>query len=97
MAPPAGTCNSVVYYNMLTVPEAARRIGRDPETIRRWIRAGRLRAHKIGTQHVIDEGDLEAASRGAGQVVLPDGWKHMMDGRPMPNIVAVIRGARASR
>ena len=39
---------------MLTVPEAARRIGRNPETVRRWIREGKLVAHKVGTQHVID-------------------------------------------
>ena len=44
---------------MLTVPEAARRTGRHPETIRRWIREGRLRAHKVGTQHVIDADDLD--------------------------------------
>ena len=43
---------------MLTVPEAARRAGRHPETIRRWIREGRLRAHKVGTQHVIEPDDL---------------------------------------
>ena len=43
---------------MLTVPEAARRAGRHPETIRRWIREGRLRAHKVGTQHVIEADDL---------------------------------------
>ena len=43
---------------MLTVPEAARRAGRHPETIRRWIREGRLRAHKVGTQHVIEPADL---------------------------------------
>jgi excisionase family DNA binding protein len=48
---------------MLTVPEAARRAGRDPETIRRWIRGGKLRARKIGTQHVIEERDLDEASR----------------------------------
>ena len=40
---------------MLTVPEAARRTKRDPETVRRWIRSGRLKATKIGTQHLIDE------------------------------------------
>jgi excisionase family DNA binding protein len=39
---------------MITVPEAARRAGRNPETIRRWIRSGRLRAQRIGTQHIID-------------------------------------------
>lgn len=44
---------------MLTVPEAARRIGRNPETVRRWIRAGRLPARKVGTQHVIEERDLD--------------------------------------
>ncbi len=38
---------------MLTVPEAARRTKRDPETVRRWIRSGRLKATKIGTQHLI--------------------------------------------
>jgi excisionase family DNA binding protein len=45
---------------MLTVPEVARLVGRDPETVRRWIRSGRLPARKIGTQHVIEEADLEA-------------------------------------
>jgi len=49
----------------LTVPEAARRTGRNPETIRRWIREGKLRSRKVGTQHVIDEDDLADATRGA--------------------------------
>jgi excisionase family DNA binding protein len=43
---------------MLTVPEAAKVAGRDPETVRRWIRAGKLAARKIGTQHLIDQDDL---------------------------------------
>jgi excisionase family DNA binding protein len=45
---------------MLTVPEAARRAGRNPETIRRWIREGKLPARKVGTQHMIDQDDLTA-------------------------------------
>ena len=45
---------------MLTVPEAARLAERDPETVRRWIRAGKLRAQKVGTQHLIAEDDLAA-------------------------------------
>ena len=51
---------------MLTVPEAARQTGRHPETIRRWIREGRLRAHKVGTQHVIQAEDLVEATGGRG-------------------------------
>ena len=47
---------------MLTVPEAAVRAGYSPETIRRWIRAGRLAASKVGTQHVIREEDLDAVT-----------------------------------
>ncbi len=49
---------------MLTVVQAATRASRDPETIRRWIRAGKLTAWKVGTQHVIDEDDLSDAIRG---------------------------------
>jgi len=43
---------------MLTVPEVARLMHRNPETIRRWIREGKLPASKVGTQHVINEVDL---------------------------------------
>jgi len=43
---------------MLTVLQAAKRSGKHPETIRRWIREGKLPARKIGTQHVIEEADL---------------------------------------
>lgn len=48
---------------MLTVPEVAARLGRSPETVRRWIRSGSLRAHKVGTQHLVDERDLAAHRR----------------------------------
>ncbi len=81
---------------MLTVPEAARRAGRDPETIRRWIRAGRLRAEKIGTQHVIDEADLEALlDAGAEMLPVPERWRLTASGKPLPNVVAAIRRSRA--
>jgi uncharacterized protein len=43
---------------MLTVAEAARLAGRNPETVRRWIREGKLTAWKVGSQHVIDVNDL---------------------------------------
>ncbi|HEX9695567.1 MAG TPA: DUF433 domain-containing protein [Actinomycetota bacterium] len=49
----------------VTVPEAAERTGLAAETIRRWIRAGKLPARKVGTQHLIDEDalDLVAGAR----------------------------------
>lgn len=81
---------------MITVPEAARRSGKDPETIRRWIRSGRLAARKIGTQHVIEETDLEAMLDAERLPVPSDwGWDRLPDGGPMPNVVAIIRRQRA--
>lgn len=79
---------------MLTVPEAARRANRNPETIRRWIRAGKLRSRKIGTQHIIEEQDLEAMLDDDCEMLpLPDAWKV----EPHINVVRVIRQARDSR
>ena len=79
---------------MLTVPEAARRVGRDPETIRRWIRAGRLRARKVGTQHVIEEADLEAVLEEPRSLPVPESWKYFDSGRPQPDWVAIIHRSR---
>lgn len=81
---------------MLTVPEAAKRTGRNPETVRRWIREGKLRAHKVGTQHVIDEQDLDAIEP-PDMLPLPKswGWERTFWGEPMPNVAAWIRESRA--
>ncbi len=79
---------------MLTVPEAARRARRNPETIRRWIRSGRLRATKVGTQHVIDEAALAAVLIGGDTSPLPEEWKTTFWGAPMPDIVSIIRRQR---
>lgn len=82
---------------MLTVPEAARRVRRDPETVRRWIRGGRLRARKVGTQHVIDEADLEALLRTPRMLRLPEGLRRTFWGEPMPNVVAWLQRSRRGR
>jgi excisionase family DNA binding protein len=82
---------------VLTVPEAARRAGRDPETIRRWIRSVRLRARKIGTQHVIEETDLETTLSAAASVILPSPWRTTRSGAPMPDVVHAIARSRAGR
>lgn len=68
---------------MLTVPEAARRVRRDPETVRRWIREGKLRARKIGTQHVIEERDLEAAVPQETEIRRSKRWRDAWK-RPFP-------------
>jgi excisionase family DNA binding protein len=82
---------------MLTVPEAARRVGRDPETVRRWIRSGKLAARKVGTQHVIEEEDLEALGAGANTLPVPESWTRSPDGRAVPDPVDLLDEARRGR
>jgi len=79
---------------MLTVPEAARIAGRDPETIRRWIRTGKLPATKVGTQHVIRESDLEELIA-PDELPVPSSWGEPITGGPLPNVVAILRRQRA--
>lgn len=81
---------------MITVPEAARRAGRNPETIRRWIREGRLASKKVGTQHTIEERDLAAVLADDADVLpLPPEWRLMSNGKPMVNVVDAVRRSRA--
>lgn len=82
---------------MLTVPEAARRAGRNPETIRRWIREGKLRATKVGTQHVIDDADFAAILEEDTEesLPLPAAWRTTSWGEPMPDVVTAVRRSRA--
>jgi len=79
---------------MLTVPEAASKVGRKPETVRRWIREGRLRARKIGTQHVIEEADLDVAAPEPWPVEIPVEWQTDRDGNPQPDWEALVREDR---
>lgn len=81
---------------MLTVPEAARLVARDPETIRRWIRAGRLRSQRVGTQHVIDERDLQAVVE-EGTLPVPERWRRFDSGRTQPDWVTAIARSRRGR
>jgi len=78
---------------MVTVLEAARRVGRDPETIRRWIRSGKLAAKKVGLQHMIDEVDLPVGAHAE----LPAAWRRTPTGESMPNVVDAVRLARSGR
>ena len=87
----------VVCNYMLTVPEAAKRVGRDPETVRRWIRAGKLRSQRIGTQHLIDEDDL-AELEVDDIVPLPRAWKDAQTwtGEPPIDWGKAVRRSRES-
>ena len=82
---------------MLTVPEAARRVGKNPETVRRWIRAGKLRSRKIGTQHLIDERDLDQLVADEDEMLpLPEWLQKTWTGEPQPNWVRIVRRSRES-
>jgi excisionase family DNA binding protein len=81
---------------MLTVPEAARKVRRDPETVRRWIRSGKLRSQRIGTQHLIDENDLAPFEAEPESAPLPKEWRRTWTGEPMPDWAAIVRRSRES-
>lgn len=78
---------------MVTVPEAARRVGRDPETVRRWIRKGRLRSERVGTQHLVDERELDLLVD-EEPLPVPDGWGSFASGRPQPDWTRLVRRSR---
>jgi excisionase family DNA binding protein len=55
---------------MITVAEAARRLGRSLEQVRRYLREGKLKGQRIGGQWFVEEASLPlryAPSRGTGQ------------------------------
>ncbi|MDP8958922.1 MAG: helix-turn-helix domain-containing protein [Actinomycetota bacterium] len=81
---------------MLTVPEAARRVGRNPETIRRWIREGKLASVRVGTQYLIEEDHLDELMSGA-ELVPSKVFGETATGEPMPNVVAALQRSRSGR
>lgn len=48
----------------LTVRQAARRVGRAEETVRRWIWSGRLPARKHGNIYVVHADEVDAVAAG---------------------------------
>ncbi len=53
-------------YGMITVTEAARRLGRSLEQVRRYLREGKLKGERIGQQWFIEEASLGLLYRPAG-------------------------------
>jgi excisionase family DNA binding protein len=52
----------VTLEGMITVAEAARRLNRSIEQVRRYLREGKLRGQRIGNQWFVEERTLVAAS-----------------------------------
>ena len=75
----------------ITVPEAAERTGLSAETIRRWIRAGKLPAHKVGTQHQIEESDLDLLTAYPRRTVVYEQAPDYADlRRPSPSAIRLM-------
>ena len=47
---------------MITVAEAARRLNRSTEQVRRYLREGKLQGQRIGNQWFVEEGALQGPS-----------------------------------
>lgn len=91
--------------------EAALRVGRTPETVRRWIWSGRLSARKRGNVLYIAERDLAGIAAPAeadppsdrptlaSWLAEIDGWRAALpgDGRSAADLVLADRVERAGR
>ncbi len=84
-----------ILQHMITVPEAAKRTGKNPETVRRWIREGKLPSRKVGTQHLIDEAALTVL--GEATVITRRRAERTTTGENMPIFVAALRRSRQTR
>jgi excisionase family DNA binding protein len=83
---------------MLSVAEAAERVGRSPGTVRRWIRGGRLQAETAHRRRLIDPGALdEVRNEMYPTLPLPRDWQRLDDGPPAPNWVAAVALSRVER
>ncbi|HSH61183.1 MAG TPA: hypothetical protein VK988_16395 [Acidimicrobiales bacterium] len=58
--------------------------------------SGRLPARKVGTPHVIEEGDL-ADVLSMPSLPVPDRWRAFDSGHPQPDWVAAIARSRLGR
>lgn len=91
-----GVRSRAYHLCMLTVAEAADRVGKNPETIRRWIRSGRLPARRVGHRHAIEDQDLRSIEDELFPMAeLPDDWQVGDDGKPAPNWVAALHRSRS--
>jgi excisionase family DNA binding protein len=84
----------------LTVRQAADLVHRDPETIRRWVRAERLPHRRVAATILVHRDDLlelVAGSEEPEMLPLPSAWRRTHSGGPMPNVVAAVHRSRSGR
>jgi excisionase family DNA binding protein len=83
---------------VITVSEAASGVGRTPETVRRWIRNGRLPASRDRGRLLLDVGDVDTVRDELYPMLpLPKEWQRLEDGTPAPNWVAAVALSRSGR
>ncbi len=81
---------------MLTIAQAAARTGRGQETVRRWVRQGRLAAHRADGRLYVHPDELEAlVARPA--LDPPPGWARTSWDARQPDWVAELRRHRGGR
>ncbi len=81
---------------VLTVAEAAGRVGRNHETIRRWIRSGRLPSRRVGQRREIEDRGLRLIGDELFPMAkLPDQWQIGDDGSLARNLVAALHRSRS--
>ena len=58
----------------VTVREAAAVLGRNAETVRRWVWSGKVRARKVGPRLMLARGDLDKAGHGPARSLTLSAW-----------------------
>ena len=81
---------------MLTIREAAAEAGVAEETVRRWIRAGRLPARRDGPRLLVAPEDVTRLAPSAS-LPLPERWRRTANGEPQPDWVELVRRSRGRR
>lgn len=85
-------------FDMLTVTEAARRVGRSPATVYRWIRDGRLVVANSDGRRMVNPVDLENVRDEMYPMLhLPEEWGVLDDGSIARNWAAAVALSRSGR
>ncbi len=93
---------------LMNVREAARECGRNTETIRRWIWAGKLPARKLGNQLFVKRSELQVLGLGCDETKAVDRPKFLERATELQNkiraatggdfdVVSLIKQSRESR